>query len=36
LGVTVDPSTTSTLFSVMSLRVLVTAFVVSDASSSTM
>jgi hypothetical protein len=36
LGVMVEPRTTSTLFSVISLRVLVTAAVVSEASSSTM
>ena len=35
-GVVVEPRTTSTLFSVISLRVLVTAVVVSEASSSTM
>ncbi len=35
-GVVVEPSTMSTLFSVISLRVLLTALVVSDASSSTM
>ncbi len=32
----VEPRITSTLFSVISLRVLVTAAVVSEASSSTM
>ena len=36
LGVVVEPSTMSTLFSEISLRVLVTAAVVSEASSSTM
>jgi len=36
LGVTVEPMMRSTLFSVMSLRVLATAVVVSEASSSTM
>ena len=36
LGVTVEPSRTSTLCSVISLRALVTAVVVSEASSSTM
>ena len=36
LGVTVEPRITSTLFSLMSLRVLLTAAVVSEASSSTM
>ena len=35
-GVVVEPSTTSTLFSVISLRVLATAVVVSEASSRTM
>ena len=35
-GVTVEPMMRSTLFSVISLRVLATAVVVSDASSSTM
>ena len=35
-GVVVEPSRTSTLLSVMSLRALVTAVVVSDASSRTM
>ena len=35
LGETVEPITTSTWFSAMSLRVLLTALVVSDASSST-
>src|SRR5665213_2305292 len=35
LGVTVEPMITSALSSLMSLRVLVTALVVSDASSST-
>ena len=35
-GVAVEPSTMSTLFSVISLRVLLTACVVSEASSSTM
>ncbi len=35
-GVVVDPISTSTLLSVMSLRAFVTAVVVSDASSSTM
>mgnify|MGYP006920578462 CR=1 FL=1 len=36
LGVVVEPMITSTLCSVISLRALVTAAVVSDASSSTM
>jgi len=36
LGVVVEPRMTSTLSSVISLRVLATALVVSDASSSTM
>ncbi len=36
VGVVDEPSTMSTLFSVMSLRVLATAAVVSEASSSTM
>ena len=36
LGVTVEPSTMSTLFSLISLRVFDTAAVVSHASSSTM
>ncbi len=36
LGVTVEPMTMSTLFSLISLRVFDTAAVVSDASSSTM
>ena len=35
-GVVVEPRMMSTLFSVISLRVLATAAVVSDASSSTM
>ena len=35
-GVVVEPRITSTLFSAMSLRVLLTAAVVSEASSSTM
>ena len=35
-GVVVEPMITSTLLSVISLRVLLTAAVVSDASSSTM
>ncbi len=35
-GVTVEPTTTSTLCSVISLRVLATAVVVSDASSRMM
>ena len=36
VGVTVEPRMTSTLLSVISLRVLLTACVVSEASSSTM
>src|ERR1700712_5387924 len=36
LGVVDEPISTSTLLSVMSLRALLTAVVVSDASSSTM
>ncbi len=35
-GVTVEPTSTSTLSSLISLRALRTAVVVSDASSSTM
>ena len=35
LGVIVEPTTTSTLSSAINLRMFVTAFVVSDASSST-
>ena len=36
LGVTVDPTTTSTLFSLINFRVFLTASVVSDLSSRTM